>query len=337
MRASDLFEQQIHRIHELLEGSGAEVTWNDRISDPDNLSQGRQIDVTIKNGGNLTIVECRLHASRQGVKWIEELMGRRQSLAANAAIAVSSSGFTKGALIKAKKYGIVTRDLCELTNAEIRAWGRMATLTLFFYQYSELELCLLFSADSRSKLNESILREELKSYPGIQSLFNAAALQLDGANFLISEEPSRTLKFGVRCRLEAFQLCGEPVVEVDFRGKACLTSRQITSPLVLAYGPPGERFDQRAAVIERFELGETAVVHGASKVSILLDVSSLTMPSFCQFRFAKLSGQEEMDVEAFELLGVEKLWVQGGQMKVRVAMPGGAHNKGMQAAAYGAA
>ncbi len=264
-------------------------------------------------------------------------MGRRQSLAANAAIAVSSSGFTKGALIKAKKYGIVTRELCELTNAEIRAWGRMATLTLFFYQYSELELCLLFSADSRSKLNESILREELKSYPGIQSLFNAAALQLDGANLLISEEPSCTLKFGVRCRLEAFHLCGEPVVEVDFRGKACLTSRQITSPLVLAYGPPGERFDQRAAVIERFELGETAVVHGASNVSILLDVSSMKMSPFCQFRFAKLSGQEEMDVEAFELLGVEKLWVQGGQMKVRVAMTGGAHNKGMQATVYGAA
>lgn len=318
MRASDLFEQRIHRIHELLEGSAAEVTWNDRIPDPDNPSQNRQIDVTIKNGGNLTIVECRLHASRQGVKWIEELMGRRQSLVANAAIAVSSSGFTKGALIKAKKYGIVTHDLCELTSAEIRTWGKVVTLTLFFYQYSELKLSLLFNANSRPKLDESILREELKSYPGIQTLFNAAAEKIDEANLVVNQEIDRTVSFGIRCTLKAFRLCGEPVVEVNFRGKACLTSREIKSPLVLAYGAAGKHFSQRAAVVERYELGETAIVHDASKASILLDVSSLPMPPFCQFHSAKLSGQEEMDVKTFELLGVEKLWVQGGRMEVEM-------------------
>jgi hypothetical protein len=45
-RASDAFEQQIKRIYELLLGSGAEVTWDDHIPDPDNPSQPRQIDVT---------------------------------------------------------------------------------------------------------------------------------------------------------------------------------------------------------------------------------------------------------------------------------------------------
>lgn len=80
----------------------------------------------------------------------------------------------------------------------------------------------------------------------------------------------------------------------------------------------------------RFELGETSVVHGASKVSIILDVSALKMPPFCQFRFARVSGQEEIDVEAFELLGVEKLWVPGGRMKVRVAVTEDAHNKGIR-------
>jgi hypothetical protein len=320
MRASDLFEQQIHRIHELLEGSGAEVTWNDRISDPDNPSQNRQIDVTIKKDGNLTIVECRLHASPQGVKWIEELMGRRQSLMANTAIAVSSSGFTKGALIKAKKYGIVTHDLYELTNTEIEAWGKVVTLTLFFYQYSELELNLLFSPDSHSKLNYSILSEQLKSYPGIQSLFNAAAEKIDEANLVINQETDRIVNFGILCTLEEFRLCDEPVIKVDFRGKASLTVRQIKSPLILAYGAAKQSFAQRVAVVEHFELGETALVHDANKVSILLDVSSLTMPPFCQFHSAKISSNEEMDVETFELLGVEKLWVPGGKMSVQIAM-----------------
>ena len=99
---------------------------------------------------------------------------------------------------------------------------------------------------------------------------------------------------------------------------------------MLAYGAPGEHVDQRDAAIQRFELGETGVVHGASKVSILLDVSTLIMPPFCQFRFAKLSGKEEMDIEAFELLGVEKLWVRGGQMRVRIGATGDMHNNGMR-------
>jgi len=67
-------------------------------NNPDNPSQPRQIDITIKRDGKLTLVECRHHRSRQNVKWIEEMMGRRVSLEADCAIAVSSSGFTSGAL-----------------------------------------------------------------------------------------------------------------------------------------------------------------------------------------------------------------------------------------------
>jgi hypothetical protein len=109
LRTSDAFEQQIRRICELLTDSGAEVTWNDHIPDPDNPAQSRQIDVTIKRDGALTLVECRQHNSRQNVKWIEELMGRRLSLGAQSVIAVSSSGFTAGAVNKAKKHGIIHR------------------------------------------------------------------------------------------------------------------------------------------------------------------------------------------------------------------------------------
>jgi len=111
MRASEVFEQKIHRIHAMLEGSGADVTWNDHIPDPDNPTQKRQIDITIRRGKHLTLVECRLHQSPQDVNWIEELMGRRQSLIADAVIAVSSSGFTAGALSKAQRYGVIARDL----------------------------------------------------------------------------------------------------------------------------------------------------------------------------------------------------------------------------------
>src|SRR5437764_13291010 len=97
---SEQFERRIERIHRLLEQE-AVVTWNDRIPDPDNPNQPRQIDITIRPDGKLGMVECRLHKSRQDVKWIEEIIGRRASLRANAAIAVSASGFTDGARAKA--------------------------------------------------------------------------------------------------------------------------------------------------------------------------------------------------------------------------------------------
>jgi len=330
MKASEAFEQQIHRIHELLDGSDADVTWNDRIPDPDNLAQPRQIDITIRRDGKLTIVECRIHKARQQVKWIEELIGRRQSLAADATIAVSSSGFTKGALAKAKRYGILVRDLRELTDQEIESWGRLVELTLYFYQYSDLEIGLLFNAHSIPKLDDSLLKAEMKSYPGIQSLFNAAAQELGTINLLDPKQSNVVVKFNIQCRLEDFRLCGEDVVEVGFRGSARLLSKKIMSPAVFTYGVPSTSAMQRDAVIERFELGETSIIHDAARVSILLDVSRLEIPRFCQFRFARVSSPEQMDIQSFALQGVDKLWVPGGRMKIRIAMASESHNSALQ-------
>lgn len=90
----DNFEKQIARIHSLLEQPGSEVTWNDRIVDPDNPSQMRQIDITVRRDSSLTLIECRLHSDPQDVQWIEELIGRRTSLKADivsVALALSST------------------------------------------------------------------------------------------------------------------------------------------------------------------------------------------------------------------------------------------------------
>src|SRR5438105_6620213 len=152
LRDSTAFEQQIHRIHELLEGSGAEVIWNDHIPDPDNPSQPRQVDVSIRRDGKVTFVECRDHASPQDVTWIEELIGRRSSLKADTIIAVSSSGFTGGAVRKAKAFGIILRDIRDLTDLEIKVWGGQIGLTLYFYAYSDLEVTLGFERQSLPKL-----------------------------------------------------------------------------------------------------------------------------------------------------------------------------------------
>ena len=134
---STAFERRVERIHRLLEGEDAVVTWNERIPDPDNPSQPRQIDVTIRRPDSFTIVECRLHATPQDVKWIEELIGRRASLRADAVIAVSNSGFTQGAESKAAQFGIILRDFNTLTQEEIRNWGKHRKVRLIFYEFTD--------------------------------------------------------------------------------------------------------------------------------------------------------------------------------------------------------
>src|ERR1700720_2846791 len=269
------FERKIHQIIDLIEGSGAQVTWNDHISDPDNPSRLRQIDVTIRRGGKLTICECRLSRSRQNVKWIEELIGRCLSLGADGVIAVSSSGFTAGALKKGPPHGVILRDLRQLNDADVAAWGRQVALTLYFYQYADLEFTLSFARDSIPKIDPNVLRAELSSHPAMQSVFNATAEHIDTAALLPNERFGQEVRFGVRLQLEQFRLCGETVTEVDIQGTVRLIAQPVSSQAVLTFGPPGSPCEPREATVESFSLGETSVVRNMDRLSIQLDVSQL--------------------------------------------------------------
>lgn len=322
MKASDAFEQQIERIYELLADSGAEVKWNDHILDPDNPSQPRQIDVTIRRSGVLTLVECRQHKSRQDVKWIEELIGRRISLAAHAVIAVSSSGFTAGARAKASKHGVILRDLQQLSDQDIASWGLRVALTLFLYQYSELEASFLFDGESVRKIDSGQAKSELRCHPCVQSLFNAAARKLDEANLMADEQPGRVVKFGLRLEFDGFRLCGAPVLQVSFTGKARLIALEVAPSLVYAYGEPNEDFGLREAMIQAFSsLGKTSITHSASRIWTFLDLSELEIPPFCQFRFCRQEAGQDMDHEALEFqVGrqLEQLKVTGKGLKIKL-------------------
>jgi Restriction endonuclease len=319
VKPSKSFEQQIHRVYEFLEGSGVQVTWDDHIPDPDNPCQPRQIDITIKRDGKLTLVECRHHRSRQNVKWIEEMMGRRVSLKADSAIAVSSSGFTSGALRKAKKHGIVTRDLRELTEREIRGWGRQIALTLYFYEYSELELSLYLECRSMPKLDMVVFQSEIAAHAVTQSLFNSAAQQLGTMNPLKTENAEQTMEFNLLIELPGFRLCGQLVRQVRFRGKAALIAQDVVSPAVLAYGNPDDDPAQREIKVENFSLGRTSIIHDAERISILLDVSQVEVAPCWQFRFFRVTGSDEIEHESLELVGVERLLaVRAIKMRVNV-------------------
>jgi hypothetical protein len=62
-KSSEILERQVSRIHELLERSHERITWNDRIPDPDNPEQLRQIDVTIRRDDKLTLINVGYRAA----------------------------------------------------------------------------------------------------------------------------------------------------------------------------------------------------------------------------------------------------------------------------------
>jgi hypothetical protein len=167
LKESDKFEHRIQRIHELIERFNHKVTWNDRIPDPDNLLQGRQIDVIIRKNEKLTIVECRIHKKPQDVKWIEELIGRRLSLNADAVIAVSASGFTKGAIKKANKYGVILRDFRTLTEREISTWSHHTKVWLTFLKYWKVTLTIFFDRTTEDEIDVNYIKEDLQKGPNL--------------------------------------------------------------------------------------------------------------------------------------------------------------------------
>src|SRR5208337_2523394 len=122
--------------------------------------------------------------------------------------AVSSSGFTRGAISKAKRFGVFLRDLKELSPAEIEKWGCDISMTVYFYQFEDLELSLLFEPHSIGQINSDSLAAELQAFSGRQSLVNAAMRQLDGLKLLTDDnkrkESHRFRAFG---RFDKFRLC----------------------------------------------------------------------------------------------------------------------------------
>jgi hypothetical protein len=310
METPEALERQVHRIHELIERSHHDVTWNDHIHDPDNPTQQRQIDITIRRDGKLTIIECRLSRSRQNVKWIEGLMGRRQSLGAQTIIAVASAGFTIGARRKAARYGVLLRDLRQLSDEEIAAWGGKVTPIIYYYQYSDLQLGLGFAPQSVPEIDPAALRQELGSQGVLQSVFNASSRQLDTLE-LLARNDTRVFRFGVRVRPERVELCGEPLLEIGLEGKACLAARPLNSPRIFGYGEPTQAPAQCEAMVERFNLGETSFVHHGDRIAMEIDLSAVALPPLSQIRYFRTSHADELDYESFALTNPDKLGVAG--------------------------
>jgi hypothetical protein len=296
------FEILVSKIHELLEGQDAEVTWNDKIADPDNTIQSRQIDVTVRKENFLNIIECRLHTAKQDVKWIEELIGRRYSLAANNVIGVSSSGFTSGAIKKANRYGIKLYDLAELSEEDIRSWARHIKLSIFFYNYENFTVDLFFDINDIEKLNIESLKNDFENYFGLRSIFSAPNEFIDSKNLLLPENRAKKINFTIRFKIEDFFLSNQKVQEIEVSGKASIEEIKLCVPETAGYGTPLDNAAKRTVIVQKYNLGNTYIVHHNNSISLSLDLSKLEVPPYWQFRFVNVESDRMVNHECFEII-----------------------------------
>ena len=306
-KASDEFEIMVSRIHELLEGEGANVEQNERIPDPDNPKQLRQVDVVIRKGGLINLVECRLHKEAQNVKWIEELIGRRLSLEASAIAAVSTSGFTSGAIKKAEKYGVILRDLKDLSDAEIKSWGRSVEIAIYFYRYKDFKLTLFFDAKDVANINTDRLQNDLRNYYGLRSLFTAQLKIIDAEKLIVKENRGKRVKFSVNFFIEGFELCGCKVQEIQSDGYASIEEIKLRVPEVFAYGKVKVESKERNVYIQKYNLGDTKVIHHNGHIAISLDLSKLDIPPYWQFRYVEVLTNHENYCDSFEVVHPERI------------------------------
>lgn len=268
-------EQLAVRIHKLIEPTGAEVMWNERIPDPDTGS-GRQIDGIIKRDGKIIHIECRDHESPQDVGWIEDLIGRRDSLRADGIIAVSMSGFREPAIVKARAKGIITRTLSEMTNAEIQSWGRTTELSTIYFEIAELAFWPIISYADKDHLTDRP-RLRLSGSDMSPEFFILQQLTQDQEENLYFD---RDTTLTGTLQLPALRVDEAPVLECGVRVKGRKRrEREEVLGLWNYHGfEPGAATE---AVVSRHGPGLTEIIQQNDKATMLLDLSRTNPPANC--------------------------------------------------------
>ncbi len=121
-RRTNPFQRLISRLEQALAGPSDRVLESAELEEyPD--SSLREVDTLIEGhvaGHPVRVaVECRDHARPQGKEWIDQLCGKYRDLDVSEVVAVSRSGFTKGARQKAQQVGV---RLYTLEETEGEGW-----------------------------------------------------------------------------------------------------------------------------------------------------------------------------------------------------------------------
>lgn len=117
-KQTNAFQKLIHHLHSKIENMDAKVTESASLIEK-NIAEpiAREIDVLIEKEVNGKIakiaIECRDSSDKDDIKWVDCLIGKYKNLDAHKVIAVSNSGFSRAAILKAKANEIELRTIDE--------------------------------------------------------------------------------------------------------------------------------------------------------------------------------------------------------------------------------
>lgn len=118
-------EKLVALLEENLGPKGIKVKSPDYIKGCKSKS-AREVDVSLRSqiGSSdiLVIVECRDRKDTEDVDWIEQLSKKRRDVGADKAMAVSSTGFSSGAINMAEDEDVELRTLEDVDPDEVLSW-----------------------------------------------------------------------------------------------------------------------------------------------------------------------------------------------------------------------
>ena len=166
---------------------GVEVKTNTRVFNEDGV-QIAEFDVEIFGKWGTTeiawLIQCRDRPDKSAPgEWIEQLVGRRSRFGFNKVTAVSTGGFSPGAIEYAKKEGIELREVKNLSPTEFSRWfvsnmmplrNPMGELTRVNLIFSQEEMPKAMGLLKGKGISEKIFRSiETGELVSVQELFRA--------------------------------------------------------------------------------------------------------------------------------------------------------------------
>lgn len=153
-------ENLVAFIQHNLAPQGAKITSPERFFR--NGKQIGEIDITIRGQfGSSTVfvgVECRDRPADgpQGVPWISAIVGKRETLAVDKMIAVSSTGFAPEAIEEARRQRVDTLTAKDITGDTVEHFMRMAEFAICVQSFEHVNFSCTLSEDRTEYFIENL-------------------------------------------------------------------------------------------------------------------------------------------------------------------------------------
>lgn len=244
-------ENLVSQIEELLLPQGFTVKSNRTVFDDHGVAVA-EFDVEISGRIGSTdmswLLECRDRALPAPSSWIEQLVGRRDRFGFNKVMAVSTSGFTPGAVAYAAEAGIELRTVAEISVDQLPNWLGFREMTQQTHNFRLTAASLIPSDDELPDRIEG-LKRRLAGAAGdskllhpvggngdisvAQAFANALEHEEKALEGLVANGPPKTVKARVRYTNDEDHFIVDTdagpvrIREIHFKGEVSLAERRI--------------------------------------------------------------------------------------------------------------